>query len=332
MRSRWGAPPAPYYFEGEWFMSCKSEYWNGALEFGEFVRNRRKELGLSQQDLAGFTMALSTLSRIENGIQIPEKKTFYTLMKGLGMEQLSYENLLYHIEAGKKEEIKRLLRHISNGEDEAGEHLLILQEKIMELDGYDMEKPWIKRLVNSIWMEAHHHKDGFAGECQSILEGISKESVQKIQNRKLKPLEQLVINCMAVGCIREKNYDAAIFILESLFAVVSTESYSIWGQDTDREKAVLWHNLSIAYLYKENYKKAVECWVKTYSYAVESLSFDLIFQLVFTKIDILKNTDFYAYNLLKMQIAGIYTFMELEHATGRSVFFYLNRQKEILVF
>ncbi|HET7629573.1 MAG TPA: tetratricopeptide repeat protein [Bacillales bacterium] len=59
---------------------------------GEEIRNRRKQLRLTQTDVAGENMSISKLSNIENGKLLPDPATWKHLQKKLGLS----EDLLNH--------------------------------------------------------------------------------------------------------------------------------------------------------------------------------------------------------------------------------------------
>lgn len=61
------------------------------FQLGPILRNRREELGLSQEDLADGICAVPTLSRIENGERMPTKNHFEMLMQRLGYSAMSLD-------------------------------------------------------------------------------------------------------------------------------------------------------------------------------------------------------------------------------------------------
>lgn len=80
--------------------------------FGEIVRRKREELGLSQEDLAQGICSSGTLSRIENGSQIPTRNHFERLNQRLCIPMdisllATTSEVLSYIRV--KNEIKRLL-------------------------------------------------------------------------------------------------------------------------------------------------------------------------------------------------------------------------------
>ena len=53
-------------------------------KFGYIIRQRREELGYTQEDLAEGICSVPTLSRIENGERLPTKDHFEMLLQRLG--------------------------------------------------------------------------------------------------------------------------------------------------------------------------------------------------------------------------------------------------------
>ncbi len=58
---------------------------------GIIVKNRREELGLTQEDLSDGICSVPTLSRIENGERMPSKNIYEMLMQRLGYSSMSMD-------------------------------------------------------------------------------------------------------------------------------------------------------------------------------------------------------------------------------------------------
>lgn len=58
---------------------------------GAIIRNRREELGLTQEDLADGICSVPTLSRIENGERMPLTNIYEMLMQRLGYSAISLD-------------------------------------------------------------------------------------------------------------------------------------------------------------------------------------------------------------------------------------------------
>ena len=61
------------------------------FQLGPVIRNRREELGFSQEDLADGICSVPTLSRIENGERMPTKNHYEMLMQRLGYSAMSLD-------------------------------------------------------------------------------------------------------------------------------------------------------------------------------------------------------------------------------------------------
>ena len=62
---------------------------------GELIRDARERLHYSQEELCYGICTPSTLSRIENGLQTPGRKTLEGLMQRLGVADRIYYFLLF---------------------------------------------------------------------------------------------------------------------------------------------------------------------------------------------------------------------------------------------
>lgn len=69
----------------------KQGFKMAVFQLGPIIRNRRIELGLSQEDLADGICSVPTLSRIENGERMPTKNNFEMLMQRLGYSAMSLD-------------------------------------------------------------------------------------------------------------------------------------------------------------------------------------------------------------------------------------------------
>ena len=59
-------------------------------EIGKRIKKAREECKMTQEELAFGICSPGTLSKIENGVQAPNKKTFEALMQRLGEPEYLY--------------------------------------------------------------------------------------------------------------------------------------------------------------------------------------------------------------------------------------------------
>lgn len=78
------------------------------FSYGETIRNARKYYGMTQEELAYGICAVSSLSKIENGLQVPHYSTFEALMHKMGEK---CDHFVYYMNERDLER-RKLLRRI----------------------------------------------------------------------------------------------------------------------------------------------------------------------------------------------------------------------------
>ena len=102
------------------------------FNIGNFIKQRREELGITQAELAEGLCSLPTLSRIENGSHVPHGNTLRALLQRLG-----YSDALMLLPASREEfEITRLqvkIRQLYNTRDREGEGICLQSSAIIKI-------------------------------------------------------------------------------------------------------------------------------------------------------------------------------------------------------
>lgn len=80
----------------------------GMYNIGDVIKQTRKNLVLTQEELCDGICSVETLSRIENGKQIPSKSTFQALMERMGKDGERYIPLVHSDEMNTIKEWNRL--------------------------------------------------------------------------------------------------------------------------------------------------------------------------------------------------------------------------------
>lgn len=99
---------------------------------GELIRDARERQKYSQEELCYGICTASTLSRIENGLQIPGKKIIEGIMQRLGMDDRIYNIYLSQEEQNWYETEQKLTRCLAKGDFEQAEKLINCMEREME--------------------------------------------------------------------------------------------------------------------------------------------------------------------------------------------------------
>ncbi len=139
---------------------------------GEILKEARERKRCSQEELCYGICTPSTLSRIENGIQVPGRRTLEGLTQRLGITDTLYTTYMGREELGLFENGKKLMRSIGHGDYILAEYLVHEVEKgIQKMKPHDnsirMEKQYI--LFAKAILEKHKGQ-----QKQKVLEMLLK--------------------------------------------------------------------------------------------------------------------------------------------------------------
>ena len=132
------------------------------FQLGSIIRNRRIELGLSQEQLADGLCSVPTLSRIENGERMPTKNHFEMLMQRLGysaipldfftdrqdflIHELKFKIRMAYVTGDIPLAIKLLdeFRSLHNEKSGIDQQFLLLYDTILHLEQYTPDEQLVK--------------------------------------------------------------------------------------------------------------------------------------------------------------------------------------------
>lgn len=110
-----------------------NQFETAALEIGNRIYKRRKELGLSQNDLYIRTgIPRQTISSIENGNRVATVSTLTALAEGLGVSLSELQPLVLDRYSTFSPEITALCKRIQALSFQKRHELLVIINKIME--------------------------------------------------------------------------------------------------------------------------------------------------------------------------------------------------------
>lgn len=137
--------------------------------FGEIVRRKREELGLSQENLAQGICSSGTLSRIENGSQIPTRTHFERLNQRLCISQdvsllATTSEVLTYIRV--KNEIKRLLYQGNMGE------IRTIWPRFLELSKHIAEGTDDRQFIEIVGTAIHREKYSIEERKQRYIQAM----------------------------------------------------------------------------------------------------------------------------------------------------------------
>ncbi len=243
----------------------------GCYTIGELIRDARERQQLSQEDVCFGICMSSTLSRIENGQQVPGRKILEGLIQRLGIEWMfdvsmsRKEGEKYELEQkmirciGKKEysragrladELEERLKADSNREFlKMEEQYLLFVRAMIQMDQGKSLKKVLEQLLKAIRMTVPD------------FDGIH------IQTRLLTCQEISILN--SIGCIyhAQGNLWDALQVLIDLKEYM--ENHTLNGQRTSEKYPMIIQNLSFWMVQEGYYRDALELCQKGIEYCIE---------------------------------------------------------------
>lgn len=102
----------------------------GEYTVGDRIREARERQKYTQEELCYGICTPSTLSRIENGIQVPGRKILEALTQRLGITNVVWDTYLSKEEMQRYEAVRKLMRSLENHNFEQSEEFIRRIEKV----------------------------------------------------------------------------------------------------------------------------------------------------------------------------------------------------------
>lgn len=241
--------------------------------FGEEIRRLRLAKGWSQERLADGICSPSTLSRIENGCQVPSRRVFRLLMEHLeGPGTFSYAHFLGE-QAYQREKIQEeILEAMETWQVDRVKDLLWELEHVTNVENpkesqfYEMSKEVCYQMCGA-------ESEGYATKCVEILQigrpdwnGEEKEEWVKaslgvmrgrIDVVKSDYVEFWILNNLAVGFMWQKKYEEAYRIFVFLFSQLEDDKYV--RKRSWKMRGILLGNMALCLLYMGRPRDAKAC-------------------------------------------------------------------------
>ena len=198
------------------------------LGIGKFIKAKREELKLSQEELCYGICSASTLSKIEKGSQNPTRATFEALMERMGQSKSIYPSFLSDIEK-RAFELKYDFNELYAKEmyDEAEKVL----NKLNELPKLDSVYDQFIRLCNVlIKQQKGLPAEEAVKELGGIINVFIKDfSPEKIRNGLFTKTEINMLNSYALANHQAGYHELAIDILKELVLYIEYKVYDSEG-------------------------------------------------------------------------------------------------------
>lgn len=248
--------------------------------FGEEIRRLRLAKGLTQEKLAEGICSPSTLSRIENGCQVPSRRVFRLLMEHLeGPGIFSYAHFLGRQEYQREKIQEELLEAMETWQVDRVKDLLWELEQVMDYQNpklfqfYEMSKQVCFQMCGA-------KADGYATKCVQILQigrpdwngedtwdwtdksmGIMRGRIDVVKSDYV---EFWVLNNLAVGFMWQEEYEQAYRIFVFLFEQLEDDRFL--RKRSWKMRGILSGNMALCLLYmgrpqdaRERLRRASNC-------------------------------------------------------------------------
>lgn len=299
--------------------------------FGEVIRKMRREMGWTQEDLSYGICATSTLSKIENGSQVPKQRTFRLLTERLGAPGLFYTQFFtemeYQFELAKRGFWDAVERGDLEGVDqklwEMKRYLIDGQENMMQT--YEMAK--------RIWFHlCGMDRMCYARDCFQIFQ-MRRPKCLKLDELVGTPLDEVemwIVNNIAVGLLWQGKAEKALPLFGEIYhrmRGMPVGTMNLW-----KAKGVLCNNMALCYLQMHSLDKAQQfC-----DYGMETIihegGFILHMQLMMLQMEIMKqrgkSDTYYEQTQLLQKITGLLAQVGI---AGENFIDYLCKNKEMLI-
>ena len=231
------------------------------MYIGEMIRRIRKEMQITQEQLAEGICSASTLSKIENGSQIPSRQTFEMLMERLGEPDCTYNGYTSIRELELYRLCGDVLEAMEFQELEQIEEKLWAIEHLVKQD--NQREVQILELIQCLWMRM------LLLPMQQMQETIVQQRfLQAFQltqpqfdgwhtgeNARINRVEMLLLNNIGVSYYEQQMYREALAIFLQLYQL--HEKKMRYGKEYWKPKAGICGNLAICTLALKMFDEAM---------------------------------------------------------------------------
>ncbi len=277
---------------------------------GEIIRSLRKQAGLSQEELADGVCSPVSISRIENGTQMPSSTVLDALLSKLGTGTYQICDIFYKNEKqiAFEEKAELVTKLISAGNiQEAKDHMLTLETFAR---GNDANLQYYLLLDASVKLYEQAPPQDILSLLKQAL-ALTKHTFDysDFRNVLLSAREANILNVIVVALYRNNQTIEAIYLGEELMQALNRHKSTL--KEYQIIKINLAFNLAQCMEKEQRYKEALR-----YSELAESLSINSSEQILLPEIEFIKAK---AYHLLGDDpqcisiLKAIVPYMELIH-------------------
>jgi|GEM_PF-385796 len=220
---------------------------------GDTIRLLRKKKGLSQEDLADGICSVVSISRIENGTQMPSANVLEQLLERL--DSGIYQLCRIYYDNDQKRHFQHQASHIIRlyNMDEAG------QKEALKLfnDLEQNEEPYCQQVYHFLdacllTLQTHDYQEVITKLNQAL--AISNIDIDDFENKLLDPLEISILNMLGTCYFVLEEQDKALKIHRSLVSYLGKQNKDLKSICILNINVL--YNLVDEYLYRNDFDSA----------------------------------------------------------------------------
>ena len=209
------------------------------ITFGEVIRSIRKAKGMTQEEVAEGICSTSSLSKMENGSQVPSRQRFQKIMERLGEPGYSYAHFFSSGEAEREQYRREALEALEGGRVERAEELLLWWKKDADSEEDVMERQFWQT-AELLWRRIYEAPGpGYRERCMELF-SMTRSSFclqKEWREDNFTRTETLLLNNAGLGFLWEKRYREAAGVFLQLYSI--NERTGKKRSDYRKKKAVL---------------------------------------------------------------------------------------------
>ncbi len=213
---------------------------------GNVIRSIRKEKKITQEKLAEGICAVSTLSKIENGSQVPSRHTFELLMERLGEPGFSYFSFANEREMQVKKLQKELLAAMEFQQEAQVEEKLWILEQIK--DSNHIWEHQFCQMVQILWYQiSGAHVGTQTRELISLFQMTHPDfdGIHTSMDMRLNQIETLLLNNIGISYLAEERYQEAMAIFLQLYQICQNHTNTLSQENFYKQKAGICGNIAV---------------------------------------------------------------------------------------
>ncbi len=267
--------------------------------YGEEIRRLRIERGLSQEQLVEGICSPSTLSRIENGSQVPSNRILRLLMERLDGPGYSYAHFLSPLEFNQEVLKEDLLEAMEYGDMEKA--IELLQKLEQGLDEGDPKLAQFYEMSKLIcFLDLGEEKEAYVSHCIHILE-IGRPDLKIRDNLEQIDMdlriargrmdvsrndwvEMWILNNLALGYMWQKEYQKACQVF--IFLHKQMEGNEFIKKRSWKPRGIVCNNLAVCLCQMGEYHRAKGYLEKAIQIVRKEAGVSLLLHLLSVKMEL----------------------------------------------